>query len=94
MNLRKSWVLKGSPDMRCIIGICPLRLMIYQNFVNMKSLMLHAKFQEYNDFRFWRRFVHVFTIYGHGNQLSHIGVFYSILGMVPVPVQLGKNSLI
>ena len=35
--------------------------------------MLHAKFQDNRTFLFWRRrFLKVFTIYGHGSHLGHV----------------------
>ena len=47
--------------------------MIYANFVELHSLMFHAKFQNQKAFWFWRRrFLKVFAIYSHGSHLGHV----------------------
>ena len=49
-------------------------VMIYTNFVELLSLMLHAKFQNHRPSAwFWRRkFLKVFAIYSHGGHLGHV----------------------
>ena len=53
------------------IGQCQPKVIIYINFVELESPMLHAKFQDHRTW-FWRRFLKVFTIYGHGSHLGHV----------------------
>ena len=47
-------------------------VIIYVNFVEFESQLLHAKFQEKEE-GFWRRrSFKVFTIYEHGGHLGHV----------------------
>ena len=46
---------------------------IYTNFVELKSPMLHAKFQDHRASDFEERsFLKVFSIYGRGGHLGHV----------------------
>ena len=46
---------------------------IYTNFVELESLMLHAKFQDHRTSGSGElRFLKVFTIYGRGSHLGHV----------------------
>ena len=55
------------------IGQGQLRDIIYINFVELESLMLHAKIQDHFDIRFWkRRFVKVLAMSGPGGHLGHV----------------------
>ena len=46
--------------------------MISINFVELLSLMLHAKFQNYRPFGSGEENLKVFAIYSHGGHLGHV----------------------
>ena len=46
-------------------------VIIYTNYDGLESPMLHTKFRK-SVHRFRRRFLKVFTIYGHGGHLGHV----------------------
>ena len=49
-------------------------MMIYTNFVELESLMLHAKFQI---MFLEKKILKVFTIYGRGSHLGHVTMDHS-----------------
>ena len=46
--------------------------MIYTNFVELRSLMLHAKFQNHRPSGSEEVFLNFFDIYSHGGHLGHV----------------------
>ena len=46
--------------------------MIYTTFVELHSLMLHAKFQNHRPSGSGEDFLKVFAIYSHGGHLGHV----------------------
>ena len=46
--------------------------MIYTNFVELLSLMLHAKFQNHRPSGSGEEFLKVFAIYSHGGHIGHV----------------------
>ena len=63
------------------------------NFVELESPMLHAKFQDHRKFRFWRRFLKVFTIYGCGGHLDHVTKSVFTKCMFPLHIKFGFDQL-
>ena len=52
--------------------------MIYTNFVDLHSLMLHAKFQNHRPSGSEEDFFKIFVIYSHGGHLGHVTLtFYA-----------------
>ena len=57
------------------IGQGHLKVMIYKNFVELQSLMLHAKLQNHRPSGSGvEDFLKVFAIYSHGGHLGHVTV--------------------
>ena len=51
-------------------------VIIYINFVELESPMLHAKFQDHRTFGSGEEyFLRFFTIYGHGSHLGHLPLY-------------------
>ena len=64
-------------------------VIIYINFVDLESPMLHAKLQEHRTSGFGEEdFFKVFTIYGHGGHLRHVTWTIYINFRFPFPWRL------
>ena len=48
------------------------KVIFYTNFVELLSLMLHAKFQSHRPSGSGEMFLKVFAIYNHGGHLGHV----------------------
>ena len=64
-------------------------VIIDTNYDGQESSMLHTKFRGNRPARFWRRrFLKVFTIYGHGGHLGHVTWTFYINFRSPFPRRL------
>ena len=62
--------------------------MIYINFVELKSLMLHTKFQNHWPSGSGEDFLSFFSIYSHGGHLGHVTLTIYINFLSPFPRML------
>ena len=61
---------------------------MYRNFLELESLLLHAKFQDHRLLVLEQKIFKGFTIYGHGSHLGHVNWTIILIFVPPFPRRL------